>query len=146
MHSSDHGDLALRVSTLLVLTATMLGLLVWYGSITGGRAVAASLLDQVPGTTDLLATATLVDPTLDSWTGVTAAVVSRNVPVSSSALLVGVPLEPLSSHRQHWEEQYMYGVSALAGTWVLARVCLGWRFDRRTLSVVPRSEREDRNA
>ena len=35
---------------------------------------------------------------------------------------------------------FMYGVSALAGVWVLARLVRGWTVDRETLAIEPRSE------
>lgn len=164
MHSSDSGDVAIRVSTLLVLTATMLGLLVWYGSIAGGRSVAASILDVLPDVTEFLAAVhglgTVPEAMHAGWGGTSTTAVATpsvslgSVPTFLGAQSSGLPLGsaaellagPLSSHRAHWEVQYMYGISALAGVWVGARLCLGWRFDPRSLAIRPQSEREDRDA
>ncbi|TKR25450.1 hypothetical protein [Natronomonas salsuginis] len=46
-------------------------------------------------------------------------------------------IEPI--HREPWEMQYMYLVSFLGGLWVLGRLCNGWRFDRESMSLVPRT-------
>ena len=35
---------------------------------------------------------------------------------------------------------YMYGISALASVWVLARLARGWTVDRETLAVEPRPD------
>jgi hypothetical protein len=43
-------------------------------------------------------------------------------------------------HTEPWERQYMYLVSFLGGLWVLGRLCNGWRFDRESISIVPRTD------
>lgn len=158
MTSSERGDLAIRVSTLLVLTATMLGLLVWYGSIAGGRSVAVSVFDALPDLADVVtvvaraigtASAASTATTLSVGGASTASGVAVAGSVAPASWLSPLPESgslALSSHRAHWEAQYMYGVSALAGLWVLARLCIGWRFDFGSLAVVPRSDPEDRDA
>lgn len=47
-------------------------------------------------------------------------------------------IEPI--HREPWEMQYMYVVSFLGGLWVLGRLGNGWQFDRKSMSIVPRTE------
>lgn len=42
--------------------------------------------------------------------------------------------------REPWEFAYMYGVSLLAGGWLLARFVRGWRVDTDEWAFVPREE------
>jgi hypothetical protein len=42
--------------------------------------------------------------------------------------------------RAPWEIRYMYGVSFVAGLWVLGRTLRRWRFDTDRLAFVPREE------
>ncbi len=44
--------------------------------------------------------------------------------------------------RSPWETWYMYGVSFLAGLWVLVRTRSHWTFDRDEWAFVPREERD----
>lgn len=152
METSDRGTVALRVSTTLVLAATMFGLLVWYGSIAGGLSIATSVLDVLPDLAESLAPiagtlpTSLVAPALPASFVGGASSLGGASPALSTTALADLLAAPLSSDRAHWEVQYMYGVSALAGAWVLVRLCLGWRFDRRLLGIVPRSRSEERDA
>lgn len=134
MEPSDRGALALRISALLILAAIMLGLLVWYGSVS--TAAAAVLVARAAGSVDSLAAAgsgTVARPAI-------AAAGVQPVHVSAPALLlVDAAALPLSHHRAPWEAYYMYGVSALAGCWVFARLASQWRLDPRTLSLRPRA-------
>lgn len=43
-------------------------------------------------------------------------------------------------HTEPWERQYMYVVSFIGGLWVLGRLVNGWRFDRESTGLVPRTD------
>lgn len=116
MASSDPGALALRLSTLLVLTAITIGLLVWYGSHTASAALAA----------------------------LPAAAAASSASLAAATVPGAGDLVVLAHHREPWEAQYMYGVSALAGCWVLARLASHWRLDPRTLALEPRADDDTR--
>lgn len=146
MESSDLGAFARRLTALSILTAIMLGLLVWYGTVSGTTGGVATWLVELLGF-GLLGSGIAALPGSGALSvaadaaprpAVVAGVLSTGVDASVSPT-VDVVAVPLAHHREPWEAYYMYGVSAVAACWVFKRVCSQWRFDPRTLSVRPRT-------
>lgn len=134
MDTSDRADRTLRASTAIVLGATMVGLLVWYGSVAGGRAVVGVLLDVLRFPAALFAGGLASAPL--SPTTIVADGVALVAPTSSG---------PLPDLRTAWTDSYVYDVSAIAAAWVVLRFWRRWRFDP-SAGVVPRSRGEEDDA
>lgn len=128
MDSSDPADRVLRASAVIVLAATMFGLLVWYGTVAGGRSTVESLLDA--SLWSLIA-------------GVTAPL--STVSVHSSFLASTAP-GAVPEKAQTVDAHTLYVVSALAGAWVLIRCWRSWQLDVDSLTVVPRGTPDDEDA
>lgn len=124
-----------RLAGVLAVAAASVGLLVWYGS--GAGSLAAAL----PG-----------GPLGGRMAGMPGSVAGLADSVAAlggawpSGLRAGTPPERPYASRAAWEEHYMYGVSALAGGWVLLRLVAHWRLDPRRVRLEPRSRGGDRGA
>ncbi|RJX48493.1 hypothetical protein [Halonotius pteroides] len=71
----------------------------------------------------------VADVSVDTTVGVHGTLASPNNVAVDHALL-----------QESWELQYLYGISAIAGLWVLGRFLRGWYLDGSTLSFQPRSQ------
>lgn len=156
----------LRALLLVAVLGAQFGLLMWGGTLVGGfddpyPNEYAIALDydrhvgrEVAVTAEVVSTDPLVVYEAFTYHDVRLTVEGAAVDASVGDRLVafGV-LEPdgvLRAERAYTIPesglQYAYGVSALAGLWVLARLIRGWRVDTKRWGLAPRPEREGREA
>lgn len=146
MEETGHADVVLRAATLIVLGGVTFGLLVWYGRVAGRFAAVAGLVTSgAIGTSDVTSVAfgTASPPAVAATVRDLAAAAADGASIST----VGAASDWRAlAIRADWEERYMYGVSALAATWLWLRLLRDWRFEVRSLRLVPRSTEDDRDA
>ena len=161
MDGTAPGERALRGATALVLATTMVGLLVWYGSMTSGDSVASSFLEglgaRLPvfgalaglggqGVTATSGAVRLGAVTIDAGTvgAVTAGASTTGASAvgSSTSALSTAAVAPVAGGVEALTARvrFVYAISAVAGVWVLLRFYRDWTVDRSTWTVVPRTD------
>ena len=126
MDGTAPGQTALRGATAIVLAATMVGLLVWYGSLTGGHSAANSLLDVLSGRLPITGTVAGFGSVLTFGYPFGVLGSALGAPASAGATQptladgVGVVAERV---------RFVYAISAVAGGWVLVRLYSHWTID-----------------
>jgi len=157
-----------RLAAAVLLVGVLVGLFLWAGTITpaaddrsfpDGDEVGPTPEAYVGERVSLSGTVVATDPAVveveygvDGTRTVTVTGVGATVDRGDSLRAFGTLTDgsTLSADRtvvrEPWELRYMYGVSFLAGLWVLGRTLRRWRVDADRLAFVPRASTEDRDA
>lgn len=157
-----------RLAAAVLLVGVLVGLFLWAGTITPAADDRGFPDDDEVGPTpeayvgervSLSGTVVATDPVVveveygvDGTRTVTVTGVGATVDRGDSLRAFGTLTDDstLSADRtvvrEPWELRYMYGVSFLAGLWVLGRTLRRWRVDVDRLAFVPRTPTEDRDA
>lgn len=156
------GDTRVRLLVLGILAVAVIGLLGWAGTLTpnpdmnnfpGNDEIGPNPEVYLGDRVSIGGTVVATDPVVieieyggDATRDITLVTVERSVDPGEDVSAFGTLTDPGTLAverilvRSPWERYVMYGISAIAGLWVLGRLYLHWHLDPATLTVDPRGD------